>query len=174
MATPLEGLRVLQQAEALADAIWKDVLRWDAFARESMGSQLVRASDSVGANIAEAFGRFHYGEKLQFIYFARGSIFETNYWLNRALARLLLPPNVTQHHASELTNLARQLNAFAANIKKQRTGTTEARQLREPGPEYVIGASDADTSLFTEDELVWLETLTLSDTNLQSPISDLL
>ena len=159
MATPLEDLRVLQQAEALADAIWKDVLRWDGFARDSMGSQLVRASDSVGANIAEAFGRFHYGEKLQFLYYARGSVFETKYWLNRALARALMSPSVVQHHASELTHLARQLNAFAADIKKQRTETTESRHLREPGPDYVVWASDADTSLFTEDELIWLETL---------------
>lgn len=89
MATSLEDLRILQRAETLADAIWREVLGWNAFARDSLGSQLVRASDSVGANIAEAFGRFHYGEKLQFLYFARGSLFETKYWLNRTSARSL-------------------------------------------------------------------------------------
>jgi four helix bundle protein len=65
MALKFEELRVLQAAEGVADSIWRQVVRWDPFAREVVGGQLARAADSVGANIAEAFGRFHYGEKLQ-------------------------------------------------------------------------------------------------------------
>jgi four helix bundle protein len=38
--------------------------------------QIRRASTSVGANIAEGFGRFHYKEKIKFYYNARGSICE--------------------------------------------------------------------------------------------------
>lgn len=66
MATSLEELRVLQDAEKVADGIWNQVIGWDAFAREVVGGQLARAVDSIGANIAEAFGRFHYGEKFSF------------------------------------------------------------------------------------------------------------
>jgi four helix bundle protein len=73
MPLAIDDLRVLQQAEAIADAAWKSVAGWDAFARDAMGKQLVRAADSIGANIAEAYGRFHYGEKLTFFYYARGS-----------------------------------------------------------------------------------------------------
>jgi four helix bundle protein len=50
----------------------------------------VRAADSVGANIAEAFGRFHYGDKLQFLYYARGSLYETRFWLRQAHQRSLI------------------------------------------------------------------------------------
>ncbi|GIV44793.1 MAG: hypothetical protein KatS3mg035_1916 [Bacteroidia bacterium] len=32
-----------------------------------MGDQFVRATDSIGANIAEGYGRFHYLEKLKFL-----------------------------------------------------------------------------------------------------------
>jgi hypothetical protein len=35
-----------------------------------MGQKMVLACDLFGANIAEAFGRYHYGEKLQFFYYA--------------------------------------------------------------------------------------------------------
>jgi four helix bundle protein len=59
MATAFEELRVLQDAEAVADEIWQQVVGWDPFAREVVGGQLARAADSVGANIVEAFGRFH-------------------------------------------------------------------------------------------------------------------
>ena len=70
MAMKFEELRVLQSAEVIADGIWQQVIQWDPLARDVVGKQLARASDSIGANIAEAFGRFHYGEKLQFLYYA--------------------------------------------------------------------------------------------------------
>ena len=84
MAATFENLRILQESEAIADALWKHVTRWDEFARDVVGKQLSRAVDSIGANIAESFGRFNFGEKLQFLYYSRGSLFETKYWLNRA------------------------------------------------------------------------------------------
>jgi four helix bundle protein len=119
MATSLEDLKVLQVAENMADEIWQQVVQWESFTRDVVGGQLARSTDSIGANIAEAFGRFHYGEKLQFLYYARSSLFETKYWLNRAQARNLMDADLTKSYASQLTNLARQLNAFAYNIKAQ-------------------------------------------------------
>jgi four helix bundle protein len=117
MALKFEELRVLQAAEVVADGLWRLVGRWEPFAREVVGGQMARAADSIGANIAEAYGRFHYGEKLQFLYYARGSLFETKYWLNRARERNPIPPALAEEYASQLTDLARQLNAFATDLK---------------------------------------------------------
>jgi four helix bundle protein len=103
-------LEVLRAAEGVADDIWRQVVRWEPFARDVVGGQLAKAGDSIGANIAEAYGRFHYGEKLQFLYYARGSLFETKYWLNRAQERELMPSAQVQEYASQLTDLARQLS----------------------------------------------------------------
>ena len=58
MATSFEELRVLHEAEAIADEIWQEVIGWESFAREVVGGQMARAADLIGANIAEAFGRF--------------------------------------------------------------------------------------------------------------------
>ena len=63
MAMALEDIRVLQNAEVVCDKLWKEVVKWDKFARDVVGGQLVRAADSIGANIAESYGRYHYGEK---------------------------------------------------------------------------------------------------------------
>ena len=138
-----EDLRVLQAAEAVADGIWPQVVRWDPFAREVVGGQLAKAADSIGANIAEAFGRFHFGEKLQFLYYARGSLFESKYWLNRARKRDLMPSAQAEDYAHQLSDLARQLNAFAQGLKAQRRGSqTQPKTLREAVNEYVVDRLD--------------------------------
>jgi four helix bundle protein len=168
VATPLEELQVLQTAEKIADAIWAQVGRWDEFARDVVGKQLARAADSIGANIAEAFGRFNYGEKLQFLYYARGSLFETKYWLNRTLARSLMPASEANGYVAQLTDLARQLNAFASSLKYQRRSEQQPKTLREAATEYVVWSEDDASPLFTEADLAWLQSIS----NLQSPISN--
>lgn len=162
MVLKFEELRVLQAAETAADAIWKQVVQWEQFPRETVGRQMARSVDSIGANIAEAFGRFHYGEKLQFLYYARGSLFETKYWLNRAQKRDLMPATEVQDYASQLTDLARQLNAFAANLKSQRRGgQSKAKATREAAAEYV---TSPPPFLFTEADLEGLSTIPTSNT----------
>ena len=52
MATSFEELRVLREAEAIADEIWQEVVGWESFAREVVGGQMARAADSIGANIS--------------------------------------------------------------------------------------------------------------------------
>jgi four helix bundle protein len=160
MAVLFEELRVLKSAETIADSVWRHVVHWDVFAKDVVGKQLARAVDSIGANIAESFGRFHYGERLQFLYFARGSLFESKYWLNRAKARELMAAAQAQAFAAELTALARELNAFAGHIKSLRQDPGKPHKtLREVAEEYQVNIPhDAPPdSLFTSDELNWLD-----------------
>ena len=58
--TNFEQLRVYQFSEELSDAIWDIVCKWDGFAKDTVGKQVVRSADSVGANIAEGEGRGSY------------------------------------------------------------------------------------------------------------------
>lgn len=160
MPATFENLHILQTAEAIADAIWKQVTQWDEFARDAVGKQMARAADSVGANIAESFGRFSFGEKLQFLYYSRGSLFETKYWLNRACTRDLMASPEAQECASRLTELARQLNAFASKLKAVRAEQQKhPGTLHEPAPEYLVAQPDEFSDpLFTEADLAWLNT----------------
>jgi four helix bundle protein len=54
--TNFENLRIYKLAESLADEIWNIVLRWDVFARDTVGKQIVRSADSISANIVEGTG----------------------------------------------------------------------------------------------------------------------
>jgi len=56
MTKGFENLRVYQLSEKLADSIWRVARGWDQLAKETIGRQLIRAADSVGANIAEGTG----------------------------------------------------------------------------------------------------------------------
>jgi four helix bundle protein len=161
MTAKFEELRVLKTAEALADEIWQRVTRWDNFPKDVVGKQWTRAAGSIGANISEAFGRFHYGERLQFLYFARGSLFETKYWLNRAVARNLISAPQAQLLSQQLSELTRQLNAFAAHVKSLRNiETRRPKALREALATY--GDTPAEVfvpdPLIAETELAWLTT----------------
>jgi len=160
MPTSLEDVRVLKVAEEVADAIYKTSSQWDEFARDVVGKQIARAADSIGANVAESFGRFHFGEKIQFLYYARGSVFETKYWLNRAGARALMTSVEKQNHINHLTDIARQLNLFISSLKNQRSGEiTVAKAVKESPIEYLTSRlpEDFPNTLFDETDLSWLE-----------------
>jgi four helix bundle protein len=155
MPTSFDDVKVLKVIESLADAIYKISARWDAFPRDVVGKQLARAADSIGANVSESYGRYHFGEKVQFLYYARGSLFETKYWINRAASRNLISKDIVTQYATQLTEVARQLNAFIQNLKGQRSGeVTVSKQLREIAIDYQVLESD---TLFTESDLTWLE-----------------
>ena len=158
MSATFEDLEVLKSAEMIADSLWTRVVRWDEFAKDVIGKQVARSADSIGANIAESFGRFNFGEKLQFLYYARGSLFETKYWLNRIQARGLLSSQETQKYFDELTALARQLNSFASGLRAVRAqNTSQKPAIREPEPEYFTAAPEEFSSpLFSEEDLDFL------------------
>src|SRR6187200_679035 len=85
-----ENLHVYQLSERLSDAMWDLVIQWDEFARNTVGRQIVRAADSVSANIAEGTGRGTFKDNRHFARVGRGSLNETRHFLRRAFRRKLL------------------------------------------------------------------------------------
>jgi len=156
MSATFEDLKILKSAEEIADSVWKRVVRWDNFAKDVVGKQMARSADSIGANIAESFGRYNYGEKLQFLYYARGSLFETKYWLNRTQARGLLTAAEVREYMDHLTALARQLNTFTSGLKTFRAEQPgkKSSTVREPAIGYLTSDLEEFSSpLFSEAEL---------------------
>jgi four helix bundle protein len=145
------------------------VVEWDNFAKDAVGKQMVKAADSVGANIAESYGRYHFGEKLKFFYYARGSLFETKSWLNRVRARQLMPDQQVQNYADALSGLALQLNIMAKNTKQQhRSKSKTGTAVRESDLTYLVDQeisleeflSNEAIELFMPDDITFLSQLT--------------
>jgi four helix bundle protein len=87
--------------------------------KDTVGKQIVRAADSIGANIAEGFGRFHYKENKNFCYFSRGSIIETKGWLKRSVKRGLISEDKYLDLIVKLETIHHKLNIYIKFIGKQ-------------------------------------------------------
>jgi four helix bundle protein len=112
----LEDLRIYQMSMDLADKIWRIVSRWNYFEKDTIGKQLVRAGDSIGANLSEGFGRFHYKENKNFCYFSRGSLYETKTWIHKAYQRDLIKENDYQEIKENIRILSASLNSYINSI----------------------------------------------------------
>ena len=114
----LEDLDVYQLAEKFGDEIWFIVDDWDYFAKDTIGKQMARSADSISANIAEGYGRYHYKENRNFCYFSRGSIIETKSWLKKSKTRELLSEEQFNLLYEKLQTIHFKLNAYLKFIGK--------------------------------------------------------
>jgi four helix bundle protein len=112
----LENLRVYQLSEDLADQIWDLAIKWENVARDTVGKQLIRAADSIGANISEGAGRGSFQDNRRYVRIARGSLNETRHWLRRAFRRRLLTQEQVAQLRPLIDELSPKLNAYLKSI----------------------------------------------------------
>jgi four helix bundle protein len=129
----LDEIKVYNRAMEPGELVWSCVNRWDYFSKDTIGKQLVRSMDSVAANISEGFGRYHYKESRKFVYYARGSLFETKSWIMKAFNRNLISKTEHENSQASLLILGKMLNGYIKSI-----GT-----VNEPSEDY--GTEPDDT-----------------------------
>jgi len=117
--TNFEKLQVYQLSEKIADSIWNIVITWNPFARDTVGKQIVRAADSIGANIAEGSGRGSLVDNRRFVRMARGSLYETLHWLRRSYMRKLLSQSEVKKLRVLVQELSPKLNAFLRSVDER-------------------------------------------------------
>lgn len=125
MSNRIEDLEIYNLSEAFGNKVWEIVAAWDYFAKDTVGKQLVRSADSISANIAEGFGRYHYKENKNFCYFSRGSIIETKSWLKKAQIRNLIDDDIYQVLLQQLETIHHKLNIYIKYIGKVSIGMTQ-------------------------------------------------
>jgi len=111
-----EKLDVYKLSEKLADNIWSIVQEWNNFAKDTIGKQIVRSAESIGANIAEGSGRYNYQDNRRFVKIARGSLNETIHWLRRAYVRNLLTAEEIDKLMLIINELLPKLNNYLKSI----------------------------------------------------------
>jgi four helix bundle protein len=123
--------------------VWRLVSRWSPLAMDTVGKQLVRAIDRVGASLVEGDGRDSQREAVHFFQIARGSARETRYWIQRATVRHLIPPAESDELLTTLTNATCQLQSV---IRYRRSCIQRTSRVRETLAPYGLNGEDPFTA----------------------------
>ena len=113
----LKDLEVYKLAREISAMGWKIYQCFTQEDKRTMGNQFIRSIDSVGANIAEGFGRYHYADKNRFYYNARASLFESAHWLEILHERNRIDVEAFKELDVRLPELHRKLNSFIRSTK---------------------------------------------------------
>ena len=106
----LNDVEAYKRAYVLSNEVWAAIVKWDYFAQDTIGKQMVRAVDSVSANVAEGYGRHGKKDKIRFYRIAKGSAYEALDWNQKALARGLFSAEIHTRFLDDLQVLIRLLN----------------------------------------------------------------
>jgi four helix bundle protein len=115
----LEDLKVYQLAINIGERVWLIVSRWDYFAKDTVGKQLVRSVDSIATNLSEGYGRFFYKGNRQFCYYSSGSLYETKTWLKKSHDRGLIVDDDFQSLQKDIETITFKLNNYIKSIGAQ-------------------------------------------------------
>src|SRR5947208_2570547 len=86
----LNDIEAYKSSFQLSNQIWDIVVQWDYLSKDTVGKQFIRSVDSISANIAEGFGRYHKKDKILFYRYSYGSIYESLDWNEKARTRNLI------------------------------------------------------------------------------------
>ena len=121
----LEDLHIYQTAMKIGEKVWDIVNDWEYFQKKSIGMQLVRAADSIAANISEGYGRYHYQENIQFCRQARGSIYELIDDFNECADEGYLDQKMLNDYKEAGYYLLKVLNKYISSLIKLKQATKE-------------------------------------------------
>jgi four helix bundle protein len=112
----LDNLQVYRLARDLSRIGWLIHQKLDWQMKKIMGDQFISAIDSIGANIAEGYGRYHYLDKIKFYYNARASYNEAIlHWSSLLKERILVDHQDYCALIKVASEFAPRLNSFISS-----------------------------------------------------------
>lgn len=112
----LKDLEVYKNAREYSKLGWEIYEGLDWQIKKVMGDQMITSIDSIGANIAEGYGRYHYLDKIKFYYNARGSLLESGHWVALFFERKKINFTIFQLMKEKRESISYKLNLL---IKSQ-------------------------------------------------------
>ncbi len=112
-------LEVWKEARVLRNNITELVKSFPNEERYRLSDQIIRSSRSIGNNIAEGHGRFHYIDESRFLINARGSAAETIDHLIIAFDNKFIDEDKMNILKSDCEECMRMINGYIAYLKKQ-------------------------------------------------------
>jgi four helix bundle protein len=100
-----------------------------------LGDQILRASRSTTANLAEGYGRFHYMDNAKFCSNSRGSCWETLDHLITAHDEDLIPDSMLEKGRSLVHDAVRLINGYMNYLNK--AAKNKNYQVKDTSSEYI-------------------------------------
>ena len=144
----LDKLDVWVRAKDFALAVYKEVVphlpndeKWN------LNQQLKRAAQSIPANIAEGYGRYHFLGNVRYCYMARGSLTEVQSHMALAHDLGFISDDLYKRMTAQAESVGKQLNNYIAYLKRSKQGEKEFPQgytVREEAESYILENPEED------------------------------
>ncbi|MDZ7611958.1 MAG: four helix bundle protein [Candidatus Moranbacteria bacterium] len=109
-------LEIWKEANKLSVEVYTLTKAFPESEKFGITSQIRRAASSVGANIAEGFGRYHFKDKIKFYYNARGSTCETQNFIFLSQSLGYLEKENARKIFCKYDNLGKRINQFIKSV----------------------------------------------------------
>lgn len=121
---PLAHLFVYQLSRELSRIGWEIYRRLDWKQQKIIGDQFITATDSVGANIAEGYARYHFLDRIKFYHQARASLAEAaEHWLQLLCERNMVDMEIAKQYIKIASALSLKLQNFIASTARAKYGS---------------------------------------------------
>ena len=117
-------LEVWQKCQELRQNIWELCKQFPKEEKYRLSDQMIRASRSSTACIAEGYGRFHFQENIQFCRQARGSLYELIDHVDVALDCHYIESNASESLINQIKTAIRILNGYIKYLKHRKETET--------------------------------------------------
>jgi four helix bundle protein len=112
-------LEVWKKARILRNNITELVKNFPSEEKYRLSDQIIRCSRSIGNNIAEGHGRFHYADAAKFFINARGSAAETIDYLFIALDNKIIDEKTFESFKYDCEECMKMINGYINFLRKQ-------------------------------------------------------
>ncbi len=120
MATGIENFRIYQKARELEKEIHFIIEKMPTSERFNLIDQMRRSSSSVPNNIAEAYGKYNFGQKIQSVQIARGETYEIRSQVESALQKNYLQDELAKKLINDYTELIKGISAYIKFLRTKR------------------------------------------------------
>ena len=118
-------LEVWQRCRTIRRNVWQLCRQLPKEERFRLADQMIRASRSVTACIAEGYGRFHFRENVQFCRQARGSLYELIDHIDVATECGYVSPENTKTLTTEIKKAIWILNGYIKYLNTRLTAASD-------------------------------------------------
>lgn len=136
-----ERLEVWQLSRKIRTDIFELVKKFPKEEKYRLSDQMIRASRSIGDNISEGYGRYHFQENIQYCRQARGSAYELINHLITSHDCKYITEQVLTDNKNQIIRCIKIINGYISFLKKKKSEITAKDEIIDYTTDESFGES---------------------------------